>query len=432
VDDLIFIVNTYSNHGLCSTPMVFYMDSGIGRCAQDVCVFSEVNIMSAGTCCVPKSEGPSQFRVGLFYFKNSDDTFLWEEYELKLETLGWNEFFEKQVEEVINDEYAVGRVILEHKHLYRVYSEYGELLADITGKLRHQALERQEFPAVGDWVIMSVRAEEKKATIHSVLPRKSKFSRKIAGTTTEEQIVASNIDTVFLVNALNHDFNLRRLERYLVMAWESGANPVIILSKSDLCDDLSETIREVESVALGVPIHAISAAQSEGIGELSCYLKEGLTVALLGSSGAGKSTLVNKLYGKEIQEVKEVRQGDDRGQHTTTFRELIILPGGGLVIDTPGMRELQLWDSEESLQDSFRDIEDIANLCHFNDCQHQSEPGCAVKQALDDGSLDSARYQNYRKLQRELAFLAAKEDQKERLKQKDQRKKLTQFARQKK
>jgi ribosome biogenesis GTPase len=350
---------------------------------------------------------------------------------LKLETLGWNQFFEKQLETINKEDYNVGRVVLEHKHLYRVYSEYGELLADVSGKLRFEALERQDFPAVGDWVLLSVRTEEKKATIHAVLPRKSKFSRKIAGLTTEEQIVASNVDTVFLVNALNQDFNVRRIERYLVMAWESGANPVIILSKADLCDDVEQKISEVESVALGVPIHVISAAKNEGLDELHSYLQEGQTVALLGSSGAGKSTLVNHLYGEEIQQVKEIRQGDDRGQHTTTYRELIILPQGGLVIDTPGMRELQLWDSEESLQSSFRDVEALASQCHFNNCQHKTEPGCAVKQALEAGQLDAGRYQNYKKLQRELAYLAAKENQKERLRQKADRKKLTQQARQK-
>lgn len=336
---------------------------------------------------------------------------------MKLEMLGWNEYFNKHITGK-NKEYSVGRIAIEHTHLYRVYSEQGDLLADVSGKFRHEVLGRHEFPAVGDWVVMSVRAEEKKATIHGILPRKSKFSRKIAGTTTEEQIVAANIDTVFLINALNHDFNLRRIERYLVLAWESGANPVIILTKTDLCQDLEKKMSDVESVALGVPVFAISAAQKEGIAELTPYLREGQTVALLGSSGAGKSTLVNCLYGQEIQEVKEVREGDDRGKHTTTYRELILLPQGGLIVDTPGMRELQLWDAEDSLQDSFKDIEEFSNLCYFTDCQHKSEPKCAVKEALEAGHLDSARYNNYKKLQKELAFLAKKEKQKEKLKQK--------------
>jgi ribosome biogenesis GTPase len=340
-----------------------------------------------------------------------------EDFKLKLKTLGWNKYFQNHLEQK-GMEYSVGRVAMEHKHLYRVYSEHGDLLADVSGKFRYEVLGRHDFPAVGEWVLMSVRAEEKKATIHGLLPRKSKFSRKIAGTTTEEQIVATNIDTVFLVNALNHDFNLRRIERYLVLAWESGANPVIILTKADLCQDLEAKIREVDSVALGVPVYAISAAQKEGIEELAPYLREGQTVALLGSSGAGKSTLVNCLYGQEVQEVKEVREGDDRGKHTTTYRELILLPQGGLIVDTPGMRELKLWDAEDSLQDSFKDIEEFSSLCYFNDCQHKTEHSCGVKEALEDGRLDTARYNNYKKLQKELAFLAKKEKQKEKLKQK--------------
>jgi ribosome biogenesis GTPase len=338
-------------------------------------------------------------------------------FTLKLETLGWNENFYNHIPEKEKG-LTIGRIAIEHKHLYRVYSEQGDLLADVSGKFRYEVLGRHEFPAVGDWVLMNVRAEEKKATIHGILPRKSKFSRNNAGTTTEEQILATNIDTVFLVNALNHDFNLRRIERYLVLAWESGANPVIILTKADLCDDLEKKMRDVESVALGVPIFAISAAQKEGMEELTPYLKEGQTVALLGSSGAGKSTLVNCLYGEEIQEVKEVREGDDRGKHTTTYRELILLPQGGLIIDTPGMRELQLWDAEDSLQDSFKDIEEFSSLCYFADCQHKSEPQCAVKEGLEDGRLDRARYNNYKKLQKELAFLANKEKKKKKIKQK--------------
>lgn len=286
------------------------------------------------------------------------------------------------------------------------------MLAEVTGNLRFQADDREDFPAVGDWVTIKARHEEQKATIHRVLPRQSKFSRKAAGATTDEQIVAANIDTVFLVNALNDDFNIRRIERYLTITWESGVNPVIILSKSDLCADVEEKVAAVESVALGVPVHVISAEKGVGLKELTTYFQQNQTVALLGSSGVGKSTLINCLYGENVQDVKEIRDDDSRGRHTTTHRELILLPDGGILIDTPGMRELQLWESEESLSHSFGDIEELASQCHFRDCSHQKEPGCAVKKALEEGTLDQGRFNNYQKLQRELAFLERKQDQK--------------------
>jgi ribosome biogenesis GTPase len=306
--------------------------------------------------------------------------------------------------------YAVGRVALEHKRMYRVYTEWGELLAEISGKLRHEALMREDYPAVGDWVVISPRPQEQRATIHAILPRKSKFSRKAAGETIEEQIVAANVDTVFLINALNQDFNPRRLERYLILAWESGANPVIILSKSDLCTDIEEKVAVVESIAIGVPVHVISAWEGRGLDQLSPYLSEGKTIALLGSSGAGKSTLINVLLGEEVQKVQEVRHKDDRGRHTTTHRELFVTPHGALVIDTPGMRELQLWHSHEGFQETFEDIETLAQQCRFSDCRHHTEPGCAVQAALASGELEQSRFAQYLKLQRELAYLARKDD----------------------
>ncbi|MBD0379099.1 ribosome small subunit-dependent GTPase A [Paenibacillus sp. WST5] len=294
--------------------------------------------------------------------------------------------------------------------MYRVQTESGEALAEVSGKMRHNALRREDYPAVGDWVVITVREDEQRATIHAVLPRKSKFSRKVAGQVTEEQIVATNVDTVFLVTALNLDFNVRRIERYLVLAWESGANPVIVLSKADLCDDPEAKAAEVEAVAVGVPIHIISSAENRGLADLAAYVSAGQTVALLGSSGVGKSTLVNRIYGEEILETGDIRSGDDKGKHTTTHRELIALPGGGILIDTPGMRELQLWDASEGLSTSFQDIEELGASCFFQDCKHENEPKCAVKQALTDGTLAHERFQNYLKLQKELAFLARKED----------------------
>ncbi|WP_026679090.1 ribosome small subunit-dependent GTPase A [Fictibacillus gelatini] len=343
---------------------------------------------------------------------------------MNLQTIGWTSFFEEAFTPFHEEGLSAGRVALEHKRMYRVFTEQGELLAEVSGKLRHLAESREDYPAVGDWVVISARPHEKKATIHAILPRQSKFSRKVSGQTTEEQIVATNINTVFLVNALNADFNVRRIERYLLMAWESGANPVIILSKSDLCDDVPEKIREVESIAFGVPIHAISAEQGLGLEQLEPYVKPGKTVALLGSSGVGKSTLINTLLGEPRQEVKDVREEDDKGRHTTTHRELIVLEQGGLLIDTPGMRELQLWEADGSFSHSFSDVEELIEECRFRDCTHNNEPGCAVRKAIASGILDESRYNSYVKLQRELAFLARKEDKKAALAERSKWKKI--------
>ncbi|MDN4526899.1 ribosome small subunit-dependent GTPase A [Fictibacillus fluitans] len=344
---------------------------------------------------------------------------------MNLIQLGWESFFENHFTDYDQEHFTVGRVALEHKRMYRLFTEHGELLAEVTGKLRHRATERQDYPAVGDWVVITARPEEQKASIHAILPRKSKFSRKAAGVTTEEQIVAANIDTVFLVNALNTDFNLRRMERYLLMSWESGANPVIVLSKADLCDNVSQKVMEVESIAMGVPVHVISAEKGEGLDQLSSYLESGQTVALLGSSGAGKSTLTNALYGEKKQEVKTIREDDDKGRHTTTHRELVLLQDGGVVVDTPGMRELQLWEADEGVSQSFSDVEAIADNCRFRDCRHTTEPGCAVQAAILDGTLDQDRYNSYVKLQKELAFLARKEDQRAALAAKNKWKKIS-------
>ena len=349
---------------------------------------------------------------------------------MNLVSLGWNETFANHFAEYEQQGCTVGRVALEHKHIYRVYTEQGELLSEISGKMRFQAFGREDYPAVGDWVVLSARPEEGRATIHAVLPRKSKFSRKVAGDSHEEQIVAANVDTIFLVTALNLDFNLRRIERYLIAAWESGANPVIILSKSDLCEDVEEKVRAVEEVAIGVPVHAISSMQNEGMDALAPYLGKGRTVALLGSSGVGKSTLLNRIYGEEVLKTNEIREGDDKGKHTTTHRELVHLPNGGLLIDTPGMRELQLWDGDSGITDSFADIEEIAAQCHFSDCQHRNEPKCAVNEALRDGTLDRGRYNNYVKLQKELAYIARKDNKKEQAAEKEKWKKITMQQRQ--
>lgn len=348
-------------------------------------------------------------------------------------SLGWNSFFASNFTSYVTEGYAIGRVAIEHRAAYVLYSEWGELTAEVTGRFRHRATGLQDFPAVGDWVVIRPTLEAgqspSRATIHAVLPRQSKFSRKVAGSQTEEQVIAANVDTVLLVSGLDRNFNLRRLERYLLLAWESGTNPVIVLNKADLCADVEQRIAEVESIAPGVPIHVLSALHQQGIDTLQPYLQPGQTLALLGSSGVGKSTLTNQLIGRSVQMVQAVRQGDDQGRHTTTHRELLLLPGGSLLIDTPGMRELQIWTgaestSDTSLQSTFADIEALATQCHFRNCQHQQEPGCAVQEAIEQGKLDASRWFNYQKLDRELNYLSRKQDQRAQLAEKAKWKKI--------
>lgn len=352
---------------------------------------------------------------------------------MKRNELGWNDYLNNQFAPYEEQGYTVGRVMLEHKSIYRVETENGEYLAEVSGKYRFEAESREDYPAVGDWVVLSERPSERKATIQGLLPRFSKFSRKAAGLTTEEQIVAANVDTVFLVQSLNYDFNARRLERYLIMAWESGATPVIVLTKADLCEDVAARIKDVEAVALGVPVFAVSVKDETGLEELAPYFTTGKTVALLGSSGAGKSTLTNFLLGEEKQVIQEVRGDDDKGRHTTTYRELYLLPTGGLVLDTPGMRELQLWEADgATVGQSFQDVEELAEQCYFRDCKHENEPSCAVREAIREGTLEEARYQSYVKLQRELAYLERKTNKRAQLAEKDKWKKISTSVKSKK
>ncbi|MGB8002330.1 MAG: ribosome small subunit-dependent GTPase A [Anaerobacillus sp.] len=341
---------------------------------------------------------------------------------MKLTNLGWNPFFANEYDAFKEGSLEPARVKLEHRGSYEVSTGDHKYVAEISGKFRFDVDLREQLPAVGDWVLITPQ-EGNRAIIHHLLPRKSKFSRKIAGNTTEEQIVAANIDTVFLVNALNQDFNPSRIERYLVMAWESGANPVIVLSKADLCQNVEEKVQSVSGIAVGVPIHVVSSASGSGLEELALYLTEGTTTALLGSSGAGKSTLINKLYGNDIQTVQDIREGDGKGKHTTTSRELIVLQGGGVVIDTPGMRELQLWETNHISQ-SFQDIEELSELCYFRDCKHDGEPKCEIELAIEEGRLEERRLENYRKFIRELAFLERRSNKKAQLEERKKWKKL--------
>jgi ribosome biogenesis GTPase / thiamine phosphate phosphatase len=329
---------------------------------------------------------------------------------LHLQDLGWSDQLETEFEPHAALGLAPARVAVEHRGGYVVYTEAGEERAEVVPKLRASAMRRADFPAVGDWVAL------RDGLVHAVLPRRTKFSRtgsSAEGREADEQVVAANVDVVFLVTAFGRDFNVRRLERYLVMAWESGAEPVILLTKSDLAEDVEGPVLETEAVAFGVPIHVVSAVTGDGLDTVRAYLAPGRTTALLGSSGVGKSTLVNRLAGEELLATAEIRT-DGRGRHTTSHRELVLLPDGGLVLDTPGMRELQLWESAEGLGEAFMDVEALAGQCRFSDCAHRSEPGCAIRRALARGELDRGRYASYEKLKRELHRLEIRLDKRAR------------------
>ncbi len=325
-----------------------------------------------------------------------------------LESYGWSPELQVQFDPYAAQGLVPGRVAVQQRGQYVLVSELGDLAATLAGRFAHEAA-HGDYPVAGDWVAAAARPLEGAATIHAVLPRRTAFSRKAAGAGTDVQVIAANVDTVFIVSALTRDLNLRRLERYLTTAWESGAEPAIVLTKADLCDDVADAVLAVESVAIDVPVHVVSALEGIGLDELRPYLREGRTTVLLGSSGVGKSTLVNALAGSELLATREIR-ADGKGRHTTTHRELVLLPGGGLVLDTPGLRELQLWDASAGLGGTFEDVERLASECRFADCAHGTEPGCAIRLAIDEDRLDEERYESYVKLQRELAHLERKQD----------------------
>lgn len=330
----------------------------------------------------------------------------------RLNSLGWTPFFEHQLDPERDLDLKPARVVEEQRGSYRILGEDGSWYAEPSGRLRHGVeMEEASRPCVGDWVLARIPdpgADADVALIQRVLARRSKFSRKEAGERTAEQVVAANIDTVFLVQSMNRDLNPRRLERYLALLWESGAEPVVVLSKSDLCDDAGAALRLVEPVTRGAAVLVVSAVTG-GLDPLTPYLGSGRTAALVGSSGVGKSTIVNQLAGEELIRVREIRD-DGRGRHTTTARRLVVLPYGGMLVDTPGMRTVLMWEGEEGLAHTFQDVEELAARCRFRDCSHRSEPGCAVRDALETGALDSGRWRSYNKLQREVRHEAAKSD----------------------
>ncbi|MGN6368298.1 MAG: ribosome small subunit-dependent GTPase A [Phycisphaerae bacterium] len=329
-----------------------------------------------------------------------------------LTAYGWNAHFAAQLERGESADVAA-RVIQEHKEAYFVHSAAGNIWAEISGKMRHAGAVRADFPSVGDWVMLRglEHVQEKNAggpvQIYRILPRRTTLARRLEA---DEQILATNVDVAFLGTSLNENFNLRRLERYLTLARESGAQPVILLTKADLCEEKQPLIEEVAAVAAGAPIHPISVVTGEGMEQVRNYLQPGTTSVILGSSGIGKSTLVNYLADADIQDMMEARDFDDKGRHCTTFRHLVRTPTGGLIIDTPGLRGLSLGEATDALISTFADVEALASSCRFSNCQHDTEPGCAIKAALESNTLDPERLDSYLKLQREVTAMAQREN----------------------
>lgn len=350
---------------------------------------------------------------------------------MRLTELGWDDAWaEAFAPWAATVDVQPARVLIGFNYLYRVVVEGGELEATIAGRLKHHAASRSELPAVGDWVAVRRRPNEDRGAIVAVLPRRSWFSRKMAGQVTDEQVVAANVDVIFIVMALDADFSLRRLERYLLLSRESGAAPVVLLTKPDLCPHVAARTAEVAALTGNVPTHVVNPKRSEGIEQVAAYLAPGRTGALLGSSGVGKSTIINRLVGEDIRKTREVREADSKGRHTTMHRELVVLPSAGLIIDTPGMRELQLWDVGEAVRETFDDIEALAAGCHFTNCRHRDEPRCAVKAAVAEGRVAPDRLESYHRLQDELAVLARQQDQRAQIEDKRRAKVMNKALRQ--
>lgn len=330
-----------------------------------------------------------------------------------MENLGLSQRF--VTEATLYEGLYIGRIVSQYKNLYKVVTENGGITAEVSGKFRFSVKTMSDYPTVGDFVMIDRNEDiDGNAIIHHVLTRKSALIRRAAGTSHDEQILASNIDTVFICMSLNNDLNVRRLERYLGVAWDSGANPVIVLTKSDLCNNLSGKLAEINTIACGVDVITTSSRNQNGYLPVKKYIDHGKTIAFVGSSGVGKSTLINRLIGENILETKEIRD-DDKGRHTTTRRELFVLPNGGIVIDTPGMRELGIESAD--LTKTFVDIEELSAKCKFNDCTHTHEPKCAVQEAINNGLLSKERFESYLKLKKEVKYegLNSKQIEKEKL-----------------
>ncbi len=324
--------------------------------------------------------------------------------------LGWDAYFEAQWNVMQSENCVPSRVVSQHRGLWRVAGDFEECWAEPSGKLRKESEAGGDWPAVGDWLAVEIRAGQANVLIQGVLPRRSRFVRKIAGKQITEQVIVTNIDVALVVAALDGDFNMRRIERYMAQCWESGARPAIVLNKADTCAEPNEILKQIEAVAMGAAVFLVSAKQGDGVDALAASFAKGQTIVLLGSSGVGKSTLVNRLLQEDRQTTFAVRESDSRGRHTTTSRELFLLPNGAMIIDTPGLRELQLWNAAESLTQTFADVDELISLCRFTNCQHLNEPGCAVQGAIASGNLDEGRLENWRKLGREQEFLQRKVD----------------------
>jgi len=325
--------------------------------------------------------------------------------KLSLEQLGWTEELEKQFAPHRAQGLFPARVAIEDKHYFRLYAESGPLTGQCSGKILHESKNPSNLPKVGDWVVVKELLAEGKATIHEVMPRKSSLSRKLTGRDVQEQILVTNIDRAFVVQALDETFNIPRLERMLVMVREGGAEPVIVLNKLDLCKDVKACVAEAKKTAGDAPVLTTCAITGKGIKAIQKLIGKMDTVVFFGTSGVGKSTLINDIYGEDVLPVGEVRDEDSKGRHTTTWRELIALPQGGIVIDTPGMREFYIWLAEDGLNRAFEDIDSLAVGCHFRDCTHTKEKKCAVLDARTAGTINEERYQSYIKLSKEQKFL---------------------------
>jgi ribosome biogenesis GTPase / thiamine phosphate phosphatase len=325
---------------------------------------------------------------------------------MDLKSLGWNSFVEAAFARLSTEGFLPARVAVEDKHAYVLLTGTGTVSASVTGRLLHERGSDAELPKVGDWVALKGGAGGEAGLIHAVLPRRTRVARKVPGRRVEEQVLAANIDTAFVVQALDQSFNVRRQERFLTMVHEGGAGAVVVLNKADLCDQREGRLREAQAAAGNTPVLLASAATGQGLEQLKRYLRPGETVAFIGPSGVGKSSLINSLYGEDIQATLEVRAHDGKGRHSTTWRELIQLPCGGLVIDTPGMREVQMGMGGEGLQDAFPDLHELGVRCHFRDCSHTLEERCAVREALAAGQISSDRYDSFIKLKSELDYLA--------------------------